>query len=123
EMLASGHALHPILAIKDHARSAVGIEHRRGGRQPLEPMSGVLTARAVAGGGQNRPTDCLHLDLAALARRDCIHSGPPLDPRRLRRQKGFRPRRGGQVRRDVALTEREALVLAFIECWYSPTSG
>src|SRR5260370_24157924 len=37
------------------------------GRQLLEATSGFLATRAIAGGGQNRPADCLQFHLAASA--------------------------------------------------------
>ena len=69
KILLPHHATHSILSIKDHACSTVEIEHGRRGSQLLELTSGFLAARAVAGAGQNRQTDCLDLHLAALAHR------------------------------------------------------
>jgi len=37
------------------------------GKQLLEATSGFLATRAIAGGGQNRPADCLQFHLAASA--------------------------------------------------------
>ena len=69
KILLPHHALHSILSIQDKACSTVGIEHGRRGSQLLEPTSGFLAARAIAGAGQNRRTDCLEFHLAALAYR------------------------------------------------------
>ena len=69
KMLVPRHALHAILSIQDHARSAVGIEHGRRGSQLLEPTSGFLATRAIAGAGHNRLAHCLELHFAALAHR------------------------------------------------------
>ena len=53
------HTLHSILSIQDVVCSTVGIEHGRRGSQLLEATSGFLATRAIAGGGQYRPADCL----------------------------------------------------------------
>jgi hypothetical protein len=87
------HATHSILSIKDYARSTVEIEQWRRGSQLLELTSGFLTARAVAGAGQNRQTDGLDLHRAASAHREkvfvlllvrCAHSWVPSTKRRRR---------------------------------------
>ena len=70
EIWLSRSALDAILSVQDHARPTVGIEHGRRGRQLLEPMSGLLAARAIARGGQDRRAGRLEFHLAALARRD-----------------------------------------------------
>ena len=49
KILLPRHALHAILSIEDKACSTVGIEHGRRGSQLLEPTSGFLAARAIAG--------------------------------------------------------------------------
>ena len=67
EILLPHHALHSILSEK--ACSTVGIKHRRRRGQLLEPASGFLAARAIAGAGQNRRAECLEFHLATLAYR------------------------------------------------------
>src|SRR5215470_4645785 len=69
KILLPRHALHAILSIEDQACSTVGIEHGRRRSQLLEPTSGFLATRAIAGAGQNRRADCLELHLTALANR------------------------------------------------------
>src|SRR5258706_14318353 len=49
--------------------TTVGIEHGRRGSQLLEPASGFLAARTIAGAGKNRRPNCLEFHLAALAYR------------------------------------------------------
>jgi hypothetical protein len=69
EILLSRHALHPILAIEDHACSTVGIEQRwRGGQLP-ELTPGFLATGAITGAGQDRRAEGFEFHLAALARR------------------------------------------------------
>src|SRR5262249_43187315 len=84
EILLSGNASHPILAIENVVAPTGGIEHGRRGRQLFKAPSGFLATRAVAGGGQDRLTDALKPHLAALA---CfgelfwlflIHGDPPI---------------------------------------------
>src|SRR6202171_5775892 len=67
EILLPRDALHSILSIYDVVCSTVGIEHGWRGSQLLEAASGFLATRAIAGGGQNRPADCLQSHLAASA--------------------------------------------------------
>ena len=67
KILLPRHTLHSILSIQDEVCSTVGIEDRWRGSQLLEPASGFLAARAIAGAGQDRPADCLQFHLAALA--------------------------------------------------------
>jgi hypothetical protein len=67
KMLLPRHTLHSILSIQDVVCSTVGIEDEWRGRQSLEATSGFLATRAIAGGGQNRPADCLQFHLAASA--------------------------------------------------------
>jgi hypothetical protein len=67
KMLPPRHTLHSILSIQDVVCSTVGIEHGRRGSQPLEAASGFLATCAIAGGGQNRPADCLQFHFAASA--------------------------------------------------------
>src|ERR1700733_15997510 len=69
KILLSGHALHPILAIEDHACSAVGIEQRRRRRQLPELTSGLLATGAITGAGHDRRAGRLELHLAASAGR------------------------------------------------------
>jgi hypothetical protein len=67
KILLPRHTLHSILSIQDVVCCTVGIEDRRRGSQLLEAISGFLATRAIAGGGQNRPADCLQFHLAASA--------------------------------------------------------
>ena len=69
KILLPGHTLHPILSIHDVVRSTVGIEDGWRGRQLREAASGLPATRAIAGGSQNRPADCLQFHLAASAYR------------------------------------------------------
>jgi hypothetical protein len=61
--------LHSILSIEDEVCSTAGIEHGRRGSQMLEPASGFLATRAIAGAGQNRLADGFQSHLAASAHR------------------------------------------------------
>jgi hypothetical protein len=63
------HAMHAILSIQHVVRPTPRIEDRRRGRQLLEATSGFLATRAVAGGGEYRPSNRLQLNLAASAYR------------------------------------------------------
>ena len=67
EILLPRHTLHAILSIQDVVCSTVAIKDAWRGRQLLEAASGFLATRAIAGGGQNRPADCLQFHLAASA--------------------------------------------------------
>src|SRR6202023_2941858 len=67
KILLPRHTLHPILSIQDVVCSTVGIEAGGRGSQLLEAASGFLATRAIAGGGENRPADCLQFHLAASA--------------------------------------------------------
>jgi hypothetical protein len=67
KILLPRHTLHSILSIQNVVCSTVGIEHGWRGSQLLEAASGFLATRAIAGGGQNRPADCLQFHLAASA--------------------------------------------------------
>src|SRR5216683_1197848 len=67
KILVPRHTLHAILSKQDVVCSTVGIEHGWRGSQLLEAASGFLATRAIAGGGQNRPADCLQSHLAASA--------------------------------------------------------
>jgi hypothetical protein len=70
EMLLPNHALHAILSIEDKGCSTIGIEHRRRRSHLLEPTSGFLATRAIAGTGQNRRANGLELHFAASAGRE-----------------------------------------------------
>lgn len=67
EILLPRYTSHAILSIKDVLSSTVGIEDAGRGRQLLEPPSGFLATRAIAGGSQNRPADGFQFHLAASA--------------------------------------------------------
>ncbi len=67
KILLPRHTLHSILSIQDVVCSTVGIEDGWCGSQLLEATAGFLATRAIAGGGQNRPADCLQFHLAASA--------------------------------------------------------
>jgi hypothetical protein len=63
------HTLHAILSNQDIVGSTVGIEDGWRGGHLLEATSGFLATGAVAGTGQDRPTDGLQFHLAASAYR------------------------------------------------------
>ena len=67
KILVARHTLHSILSIEHVVCSTIGIEDGWRGRQLLEATSGFLATRAIAGGGQNRPAECLQFHLAASA--------------------------------------------------------
>jgi hypothetical protein len=67
KMFLPHHTSHSILSIQDVVCSTIGIEHGGRGGQLLEPPSGFLATCAIAGGGENRPADCLQFHFAALA--------------------------------------------------------
>ncbi len=67
KILLPRHTMHSILSIQDVVRSAVRIEHGWRGRQLLEAATGFLATRAKAGGGQNRPPNCLQFYRTASA--------------------------------------------------------